>query len=160
MVSGWWILKINTTSIHLELRKRFDFQRLLSINPTICIKYSNFCGFFSWISFQNLQNLNRRTKKKTVQLTPSSSKWMLSTVRPAGRDTVTKYALDPKEFWSDHNNALANDRPRTSKLQSEKEEKKTWQKRKFIWKWLLKYQSNVKQNLNKHFQVYWKWDKT
>lgn len=49
-------------------------------------------------------------------LTPSSSKWTLSTLSPAGLDTVKKYALDPKEFESDHKSALAKERPRTSKL--------------------------------------------
>lgn len=52
----------------------------------------------------------------TLKLTPSSSKCTLSTLRPAGRDTVKKYARDPNEFESDHNNALEKDRPRTSKL--------------------------------------------
>lgn len=50
------------------------------------------------------------------KLTPSSSKCTLSTLRPAGRDTVKKYALEPNEFESDQSSAFANDRPRTSKL--------------------------------------------
>lgn len=54
--------------------------------------------------------------KRGMKLTPSSSKWTLSTLRPAGRDTVKKYALEPNEFESDQSNAFANDRPRTSKL--------------------------------------------
>lgn len=56
-------------------------------------------------------------KEKKICHTPSSSKCTLSTLRPAGRDTVKKYALEPNELVSDHRSALANDRPRTSKLQ-------------------------------------------
>lgn len=49
-------------------------------------------------------------------LTPPSSKWILSTLRAAGRETVTKYARGPNELVSDQYKAFANARPRTSKL--------------------------------------------
>lgn len=94
MISGWWILKIDTTPVNLKKKKR-----------NISTKFPRWMSGMMWkLSF------------KLVIFTPSSSKCTLSTLSPAGLDTVRKYARDPKEFESDHNRALAIDRPRTSKL--------------------------------------------